>query len=46
MGRGINIPWVGGRYTMGREINIPWVGGQNTMVREGVPFILIMMGRG
>jgi hypothetical protein len=39
MGRGVNMPWVGGRYTMGR-------GGQNTMGREGVQYILIIMGRG
>ena len=39
MVKGVNIPWVGGRYTMGR-------GGQNTMCREGVQYILIIMGRG
>ena len=39
MGRGVNMPWVGGRYTMGR-------GGQNTMGRERVQYILIIMGRG
>ena len=27
MGRGVNIPWIGGRYTMGRGVDIPWVGG-------------------
>ena len=27
MVKGVNIPWVGGRYTMGRGVNIPWVGG-------------------
>ena len=39
MGRGVNMPWVGGRYTIGR-------GGQNTMGREGVQYILVIMGRG
>jgi hypothetical protein len=33
MGKGFNIPWVGGQNTMGRGFNIPWVGGQNTMGR-------------
>ena len=23
----VNIPWVGGRYTMGRGVDILWVGG-------------------
>jgi hypothetical protein len=36
---GVNIPWVGGRYTMGR-------GGENTMGGEGIQYILIIMGRG
>ena len=27
MGRGVNMPWVGGRYTMVRGVDIPWVGG-------------------
>ena len=27
MGRGVKIPWLGGRYTMGRGVDIPWVGG-------------------
>ena len=27
MDRGVEIPWVGGRYTIGREIDIPWVEG-------------------
>ena len=31
MGRGVKIPWIGGRYTMGR-VDIPWVGGRYTMV--------------
>ena len=31
---------------MGRGVNIPWVGGQHTMGREGVQYILIIMGRG
>jgi hypothetical protein len=26
MGRGVNIPWVGGQNTMGRGVNIPWKG--------------------
>ena len=46
MGRGVDIPWVGGRYTMVKGVNIPWVGGQNTMGREGIQYILIIMGRG
>ena len=33
MGKGVNIPWVGGRYTMDRGVDIPWVRGQNTMGR-------------
>ena len=36
MGRGVNIPWVGGRYTMARGINIPWVGGRYTIGRESI----------
>jgi hypothetical protein len=32
---------------MVRVVDIPWVGGgQNTMGREGVQYILIIMGRG
>jgi hypothetical protein len=39
MGRGVNmpmvggvkIPWVGGRYTMGMGLHIPLVGDPNTM---------------
>ena len=27
MGRGVNIPWLGGRYTLGRRFDIPWIGG-------------------
>ena len=27
MGRGFNIPWVGGQNTMDRRLDIPWVGG-------------------
>ena len=27
MVKGVNIPLVGGRYTMGRGVDIPWVGG-------------------
>ena len=27
MVKGVNIPWVGGRYTMGRGVDILWVGG-------------------
>ena len=54
MGRGVNIPWVGGQNTMGRGVDIPSLrgsichgqGGQNTMGREGVQYILIIMGRG
>ena len=54
MGMGVNISWVGGRYTMVKGVNISWVGGsiyhgkvgQNTMGREGVQYILIIMGRG
>ena len=26
MGRGVDIPWIGGQYTMGRGVDIPWVG--------------------
>ena len=29
MGSGVNIPWVGGRYTMGRGVDIQWVGWVN-----------------
>jgi hypothetical protein len=31
---------------MVKGVNIPWVGHQNTMGREGVQYILIIMGRG
>ena len=24
MGRGVNIPWIGGQNTMGRGVKIPW----------------------
>ena len=34
MVKGVNIPWVGGRYTMGKGVKIPWV-----------QYILIIMGR-
>ena len=27
MGRGVNIPWIGGQNTMGKGVDIPWVGG-------------------
>ena len=27
MGRGVDIRWVGGQYTMGRGVDISWVGG-------------------
>ena len=27
MGRGVDIPWVGGQNTIGRGVDIPWVGG-------------------
>jgi hypothetical protein len=40
MGRGFNIPCVGGKKTMGREskypgyvVKIPWVGGNHNMSR-------------
>jgi hypothetical protein len=33
MGRGVDIPWVGGQNTMDRVVDIPWLGGQNTMGR-------------
>ena len=56
MGRGFNIPWVGGqytmvwgRYTMGRGVDMPWVGGQNTMDRVvDIPLLRSQntMGRG
>ena len=26
MGMGVNIPWVGGCYTIGMGVSIPWVG--------------------
>jgi hypothetical protein len=26
MGREVNMPWVGSRYTMVRGVDIPWVG--------------------
>ena len=35
MVKGVNIPWVGGRYTMGSGVKIP-----------RVQYILIIMGRG
>ena len=41
MVKGVNIPWVGGRYTMGRGVDIPWVGGQYAMGRSRYT-----MGRG
>ena len=37
MGKGVNIPCVGNRYTMGREgVDIPWVGGLYTMGRGSI----------
>ena len=27
MGSGVDIPWVGGRYTIARGVNIHWLGG-------------------
>ena len=27
MGRGVDISWIGGRYTMNKEVKMPWVGG-------------------
>jgi hypothetical protein len=27
MGRGVDIPWIGGQNTVGRGVNIPWIGG-------------------
>jgi hypothetical protein len=39
MGRGVDIPWVGGSIYHGKV-------GQNTMGREGVQYISIIMGRG
>ena len=35
MGRGVDIPSVGGQNTMGRGVDIPWLGGQNTMDMGG-----------
>ena len=31
MGRGVDVPWVGGQNTMGRVVDIPLVEGQNTI---------------
>ena len=28
MGRGVDIPWVGGQNNMGREVKRSWVGGR------------------
>ena len=39
MVRGVDIPWVGRLIYHGER-------GQNTMGREGVQYILIIMGRG
>ena len=36
MGRVVNIPSVGGWYTMARGVNIPWQGGQYTMGRGSI----------
>ena len=36
MGRGVDIPWVGGRYAMGRGVKIPWVGGSIYTMGRGV----------
>ena len=49
MGRRVDIPWVGDRYTMGMGVDMlwvgvdkPWVGGPHTMGRVGQ----YIMGRG
>ena len=31
IGRGVDIPCVGGQHTMGMGFNIQWIGGQTTM---------------
>ena len=36
MSRGVNIPCVGGRYTMGSGVDIPWVGGRYVMDRGSI----------
>ena len=36
MGRGVDIPWVGGLYTMGRGVDMPSIGGKYTMVRGSI----------
>ena len=37
MDRGVDIPWVGGRYTMGRVVKIPWLGGS---IIDANPFLV------
>ena len=36
MSRVVDIPWVGGRYTMGRGLNIPWLGSRYTIGRGSI----------
>ena len=33
MGRGVDIPWVGGQNSMDGVVDIPWLGDQNTIGR-------------
>jgi hypothetical protein len=44
MGRGVDIPWIGGQNAMGRGVKIPWVGGQNTMGRGGLIYMACQNG--
>jgi len=36
MGRGVKIPWVGGRYTMDMGVDIPWLGVKIPLVRGSI----------
>ena len=36
MGRGVDIPWEGGRYTIGMGVDIPCVGDRYTMGRGSI----------
>ena len=36
MGRGVKIPWVGGRYTMDMVVDIQWVGVTIPLVRVSI----------
>ena len=36
MGRGVDIPWIGGQNAMGRGVKIPWVGDRYTIDRGSI----------